>query len=154
MKLKRIFHRISNIIRWFPVIWSDNDWDFQYFYDILAFKIENMLKYYDKSAILCEEDKQEIVKDLLRCSQLLDKLTNNLYEEEAFSDYYYKYPGDYFDHIQIERNGKQVWKWVDNRTDEMKKEFRECSIKATELEEQCRKELFQLISDKINFWWE
>jgi hypothetical protein len=116
-----------------------------------------MLKYYDKSSFLCEEDKQEIVKDLLRCSQLLDKLSNNLYDEEAYQPYFDKYPDyDFASCFVTEKNkeGKVVHKYKDTMPDEQRKYFRECSIKAGELEEQYRKELFQLISDKINFWWD
>lgn len=37
---KDLFRGIRNLIKWFPVIWKDCDWDSAYIYRILQFKLE------------------------------------------------------------------------------------------------------------------
>lgn len=46
--MKRLLKRIRNIIRWLPVLWKDEDWDYSYIYNILKFKIQNVAKYTKK----------------------------------------------------------------------------------------------------------
>jgi hypothetical protein len=71
--------------------------------------------------------------------------------------YYNKYPDYNFSASFVAEknvNGKIVHRYKDTMSEEQRTDFRQCSIIAGELEEQYRKELFQLISDKINFWWD
>ncbi len=40
---------IKNLIKWFPIIWRDSDWDYAYLLTIIAFKMENMAEHMDNS---------------------------------------------------------------------------------------------------------
>jgi len=37
---KDLYYGVRNLIKWFPVIWKDRDWDFSYIYKVLQFKLE------------------------------------------------------------------------------------------------------------------
>ena len=35
---------IKNLIKWFPIIWKDRNWDDSFIFDILQFKLQNQAK--------------------------------------------------------------------------------------------------------------
>ena len=43
-KIRYFINSIKNLIKWFPIIWRDRDWDYAYIEDILLFKLNNMHK--------------------------------------------------------------------------------------------------------------
>jgi hypothetical protein len=43
-RLRRIVKKTRNIIRWIPILWHDEDWDFYYIYNILQKKLEFVKK--------------------------------------------------------------------------------------------------------------
>jgi len=44
--MRTIISRIKNLIRWFPVIWNDQDWDSEYTLDILLKKLEHQRDFF------------------------------------------------------------------------------------------------------------
>lgn len=44
--MKTTISRIKNLIRWFPVIWNDQDWDSEYTLDILLKKLEHQRDFF------------------------------------------------------------------------------------------------------------
>ena len=45
---KDLYQGIKNLVRWFPIIWRDRDWDDHYIFEVLKFKLKNQSKYIDK----------------------------------------------------------------------------------------------------------
>ena len=39
---------IKNLIKWFPIIWKDRNWDHSYIYEILKFKLKKTFKPFNK----------------------------------------------------------------------------------------------------------
>ena len=44
--MRTIISRIKNLIRWFPVIWNDRDWDSEFTLDILLKKLEHQRDFF------------------------------------------------------------------------------------------------------------
>jgi len=44
--MRTVISRIKNLIRWFPVIWHDQDWDSEYTLDILLKKLEHQRDFF------------------------------------------------------------------------------------------------------------
>ena len=40
-----LIYGIRNLIKWFPIIWKNREWDHYYIYEILKFKLENQSQY-------------------------------------------------------------------------------------------------------------
>jgi hypothetical protein len=38
-RLRQFKRRLINLIRWFPIIWKDEQWDHYYIYEILKYKL-------------------------------------------------------------------------------------------------------------------
>lgn len=81
----RIFTRdfkvgIKNLIKWFPIIWKDKDWDSGYMYEMLYHKLNFMHEYFSQSNILEETTNEKIIKELLiakiYCERIADLKPN------------------------------------------------------------------------------
>jgi len=79
--LHRDFYQgIKNIIRWFPVIWKDRDWDDHFIWEILKTKLKNQAKY------IGEMDRHLNAKRdaerMMLCVRLIDKIQSEYYQSE------------------------------------------------------------------------
>ena len=45
-QIKRFFRKCKNVIRWFPTIWKDEDWDPSYITEILIKKLEHQRDFF------------------------------------------------------------------------------------------------------------
>jgi hypothetical protein len=96
MSIKR---RIKNLIRWFPIIWGDADWDYSYTLNILKAKINFQAEYINKKDLY--ENTKYNVEKMTTCAHLIDDIQNQFYIHEytdyfiKFDDYFKKYPHAY-----------------------------------------------------------
>ena len=47
-RISNFISKIKNIVRWFPIIWNDGDYDDSYIMEILKFKLSNQANYISK----------------------------------------------------------------------------------------------------------
>lgn len=162
-KIKQFFRNIRNLVRWFPIIWKDRDWDDHFIFEILKFKLKNQAEYigyYDRHLrakrdaevmILCVRLIQKIQDEYYGCEYqdyhdaelkfIESKDYPGSYEveiiekSERFEDYFKKYP----------RIAKQVM--ADNKE---RKAFRVASIN----QERAHKLLFKILEQNIRKWWD
>lgn len=81
---KDIYNGVKNLIKWFPVIWRDRDWDQSYIYTILQKKLELHAEGISKRDIMvCSQRNAEIMKTSAR---LIEKIKNDYYNSE-YTDY-------------------------------------------------------------------
>lgn len=88
--LRRKYQSIKNIIRWWPIIWKDRDWDNWFIEEILVTKLEHQAAYFEQhghtlSANYDAEKMRLVIKLLRRCQ-----------EEYYQSEYMGFYEDDYF----------------------------------------------------------
>ena len=82
---KDIYNGVKNLIKWFPIIWKDRDWDQSYIYTILQKKLELHAEGIAKRDILvCSHRNVELMRTATR---LIEKIKNDSYEGE-YSDYH------------------------------------------------------------------
>jgi hypothetical protein len=80
--LRDIKHGVLNLIKWFPIIWQDRDWDQHFLYEMLKFKLEQMENFQRKYGIGLYRDKYA---DQMRvCINLLGRLIDDNYSENTF----------------------------------------------------------------------
>jgi hypothetical protein len=80
--LRNLKYGITNLIRWFPVIWEDRDWDYRYLLAILRFKLSNMRFAAENYWITASAD--EDAKDMGIAIGLIDRIANEYQENLAF----------------------------------------------------------------------
>lgn len=73
--LRNIITGIKNTIRWSPVIWKDQDWDWEYLADVMEYKFRRMSKLFKKYGHSIDSDKD--ARRTLICAELLKRLKND-----------------------------------------------------------------------------
>jgi hypothetical protein len=85
----RYYHRdfiqgVRNLIRWFPIIYNDQDWDDHFIWEIWKFKLYNQAKYIGgKDRHVDAKRDAEII---LLCTRLMDRIQDEYYQAE-YQDY-------------------------------------------------------------------
>lgn len=176
----RYYHRdfiigIKNLIKWFPVIWKDRDWDTHYIYEIIGKKLTHQAKYIgdnDRHTMAKRDsERMRLVVKLIKLQQdefyimeymdyhiskhnWLDVEDNPELKEldielvdENFDEYFKKYPNQY----------KKVMSGKINRfnipVEEKDKKVIAMEI-AHENQNRSHKLLFKLLDNNIRNWWD
>lgn len=83
-KMRDMYRSIRNVIKWFPIIWKDRDWDDSFIFTILKFKLQNQAKY------IGDQDRHTRAKrdaEIMRtCVRLIEKVQDEYYSME-YMDY-------------------------------------------------------------------
>jgi len=174
---------IRNLIKWFPVIWKDRDWDHSFIYEILKHKLENQAHYIAKKNrhTLAQRDAEL----MMLAARLITIQQEDLYDME-YLDYHEsnfkwidatdgdsipeKYKGSKRLEIEIvserfdeyfERYPRQYKRAVSgelnlftrNEDEKENKKIYAMEI-AHENQDRSRKLLFKLLERNIERWWD
>lgn len=162
-KVKQFFRNIYNLIRWFPIIWKDRDWDDHFIFEILKFKLKNQAKY------ISDHDRHVSAKrdaeKMMLCVRLIEKIQEEYYGCE-YQDYHKlelkfidskSHPGMYEIEIgYILNNYKDYFKKYPRIYKQVKSddEYRTAFNVAKINEERARKLLFKILEQNIRRWWD
>ena len=83
-KVKGFFTSVGNLIKWFPVIWKDRDWDDHYIFEVFKFKLEKQAKYIKEKGFHTNSDLD--AKRMMLCVKLMEKVQEDFYTME-YMDY-------------------------------------------------------------------
>jgi hypothetical protein len=153
---------IKNLIKWFPTIWNDRDWDRSFITEILIRKLEFTRDYHLSDKAYSTET-SEIAEEI---QEAIDKL-------HMTSDSWEFYDNPAFEEFQ-EKWGKQTFTFepVFESTDDKYFKTKHENVKTLEEEEQClkdfvkvleqsykdytkdKKEAYLFIAKNIDKWWE
>ncbi len=93
---------IKNLIKWFPIIWKDRDWDHQFIFDILQFKLQNQAKYIgDHNRHTRAKEDAEL---MMKCVDLIEKVKTEFYQAE-----YMDYHESTFEFVEIPEDERGDW---------------------------------------------
>jgi len=87
-RIKQFFRNIHNLIRWFPIIWKDRDWDHHFIFEILKFKLKNQAEYISKRGNHLSAKRDAEI--MMTCIRLIEKIQDEYYASEYF-EYYKSY---------------------------------------------------------------
>ena len=155
---------IPNLIKWFPVIWQNRDWDHNFIWILLHKKLtlmENCIRNYGHH-VYAERDADQIKLAI----NLLNRLIEDEYHENVFKDHDEKW-GD--THLNWKKADGQEFGYkeevctLDITRDNVKtekdkeqerKEFRRLSPKVEEQRKQDIDFLFDYMKKHIQGWWD
>ena len=87
--LRKFGRFILREIRWIPVLWNQEDWDFEYMYDLLEVKMKEIRKDMTKDIWHDQKVVQRSIKQIDICLARLDRWRN-------WTKYYYFPMGDIY----------------------------------------------------------
>lgn len=165
----------KNLIKWFPVIWRDRDWDNSFIYEIIKVKLNNQAGY-----IGSHNRHQRAKRDaeLMRLtSRLIERCQDDYYDSEFmdyheskvnwldvegrvglkeldlelisenFDEYFKKYPRQY---KRVMSGEIDLYK---KPIEEKDKQLIAMEI-AHENQDRCRKLVFKILESRIEGWWD
>ena len=85
---------IARLFRWIPVLYKQEDWDYEYMYDLIDFKMQELLKWIEKDDIHTQDCVNRGIRQIKIVRRHLDKYRN--WEK------YIDYPIDDIKHVPCE----------------------------------------------------
>jgi hypothetical protein len=177
--IRFMHNRIQNLMRWFPIIWRDRDWDDWYIFTILETKLKHQAKYIgDRDRHTRAKRDAEII---MTCVRLIQKVKEEEYEgeyteyhetvynwldipdkpdykkldielkSERFDEYYLKYPLDYKRVITNPTN--QLFDIDGDKQDKNVKQHIAMNMSRLR-QRRAHKLLFKLLERNIECWWD
>jgi hypothetical protein len=171
---KDFINGIKNLVRWFPIIWRDRDWDDHYIWQLIQQKLKFQSNYIGKRDFhMCAKRDAEI---MMTCVKLIEKIKDEYYNleymdyhdtdwefidcedrpgyselkfidiSENLDEYFKKYPRQYKKVLSGEIN-------LFKRDEEKDKKLIAMEI-AHENHQRARKLLFTLLERNIEKWWD
>ncbi len=71
---------VRNVVRWFPVVWRDRDFDYSYLLEVMEFKFRSMADSFEKYSM--HVGSEQDVRQLRVCAELCKRLREDEYLEK------------------------------------------------------------------------
>lgn len=155
--MKRLARKLGKMIAWFPVIWNDHDWDHDYLYRIIAFKLGRMENAIRNGGI---SSQSEATADRIRTARLaIERLIADEYWTfQAYRDLLV--PEDFMGperekaRLEDEADGGAFFSFVSTLPDEHLPRFRELSARAEQLKKQDLELFARMFVKYSQTWWD
>lgn len=98
-----LINPIKNLIRWFPIIWKDKDWDDHYIWEIFKTKLKHQSEYIKNKGIHLEAEYD--AQRMMLCVRLIEKIQEDYYELEHMD--YHKSEYNWLD-VKNDSDSKQL----------------------------------------------
>lgn len=150
--LYNIKQGVSNLIKYFNVIWIDRQWDGDYIYLLLHRKLELKEQFFrsNKTHIL----EWERVADEIK---LVKEALNRLIEDEYLSEETVEYD-EKFGHLELltfeKIENSDCSRMVEERPDEAVQMFRDACDRSNKREKADREFVFDYMKENIEGWWD
>ena len=156
---------VSNLIKWFPIIWKDRDYDHRFILTLLAQKLKHQSKYIgDRDFHTTAKRDAEI---MMTCVRLINKIEDGFYECEYLEYEKTKFwfePRDtessYLKSRELSNNREDYFKKYPLVYGKMKEEYPNDSESrialkiSTRNHIRARKLLFKIMEENIEKWWD
>ena len=165
------YNGVKNLIKWFPVIWKDRQWDDSYILEVLKTKIKFQADYIGKRGV--HLDANIDAQRMMTCISLINKVQSEFYQSE-YSDYNHCE----FSFIRIEDNpeysrmeSREIWEKYDDYFAKYPHAYRE--VTKTDkyifendskqkiamnmgyyLDKKANRLLFKMLETHLRSWWD
>lgn len=143
--IKECYHNIKtgipNLIRWFPIIWKQRDWDYGYLIDLVDFKLGLMAKTIKENAII--DANNRVSKQIEYARFLLKRAYSDCTLEAEFEAHSKKYP---FDIKKL--TGEKRYGMAEMR------EFRSLMEREALIQQDAKKRLAKHLDKYLQRWWD
>lgn len=159
-RIKEFFHSLKysfgNLIYWFPVIWSDRNWDHAFLTTIVLHKLKHMRDYYQAGVNVWSADAPITAEQINEVIELIEKVEADNYEETIdphFNDWIYEGRPLLVEERDEEGNVHHLFnssKWSEEELAHRQKVYEEA-------EKQTQADLdkaYGLIAKNIRRWWD
>lgn len=111
VKLRKFGRFVARVFRWIPVLWNQEEWDYEYIYDLIEMKMKELRKGMSEDIWHDQKGVQRGIKQIDVCLARLDRWRNwTEYYDYPMEDIYYvpsEYEGFLTPKYSSEENEKQ-----------------------------------------------
>jgi hypothetical protein len=108
--IRHFFYKIKLILRWIPVLWKTNSYDWIYIYKILGAQLDFMAEDFEKFGMCVDSD--DLAWEMRKAAMMCRRIAKDEYIYSRFSpwgdQYYYAQDVDYLCHM-LKRKGRRWW---------------------------------------------
>jgi hypothetical protein len=164
-EVKQFFRKVKHVIiktyQYFRYVCknSDYDWDFDFFYDIMQWKLELMSKTIKQNNFV--ESTDRIVKQIDYAVYLIKQLKTKEYEEKIYSSFYEKYGKLTTEFKKIDDNFTEMLFWyskIPKSDEELRnqadKDMRYRHLEAAKRRKDLKNRLFRHLEKHVEGWWD
>lgn len=83
-RIKRFIRRTKNLLRWIPIIWKDENWDYYHIYELLKHKLIFTAEHTRKYGYHVNSNHD--ANRMMLCVRLIEKVQNEEYMEVLIND--------------------------------------------------------------------
>ena len=151
--IKRTIRKTTNVIKWIPVLWEDENWDYIFLLRIIRHKLQMMEDFFYSDRAYSAEA-QIIGLDIKMTKKTVDRLLDNEYLDEALVEFEAAYP-DYEYKLEFEESESHpgYCTIVDKDTKDQKELRRQCYEKSILAELKDFESLGKSLSN-MQMWWD
>lgn len=155
-RIKRFFNKVIKIITFIPILWRDEDWDYNYMLQLLQAKLIFMRRYFMNSNVITEETTKKILSGIDKTLESIKKYTEN----DSFGNYEVKPPFNLVHEMKKCENGLGSRMISVNKdtgkefTEEDERIFKEYLLKTIDEENTNWNTIFNTIRDEARGWWD
>jgi hypothetical protein len=153
---------IRNLIKWFPIIWNDRDFDRSYIMNILLFKMRNTRDFIRDFGYVEDTEREKIVRTMTECIDLLNRVHNEFesYQEPELARFEKVWGKSEFEFVPIE--GSTSYKMIDRSEEKLTEEQKvkrnhDYRIHINIAENNRKREFNHAMSifvENYDFWWD
>lgn len=154
--INKIILFIKNIIKWYPILKKDQDYDYAYIIDSLILKLQKTSLCLEKNDR--HEDTKREVEKMNTCISLLKKFRNDFYEDE-YQNYYHSNTFEYdksceFDNLEeYFSKYSKIYKRLKLERPDLSNVYIAMQIGYIK-SEQAKNIAFEIIKNNIGAWWD
>lgn len=155
MRVKAFIEKIIKIIKYLPVLWKDEDWDFEFLLLLIKFKITRMRDCIYKNNIIVPHERRRI---FIGMNQAINHIDNYLQEFDVYEQNN-KLPFNYEYRTEPNSNGTygiKIYNTDENRAlnEQEDKLYNEYLINAYKWQQNEWNLIFDTIKSEGENWWE
>ena len=144
---RKFIQGIGNLIYYFKVIWSDRQWDYEFFYCLELKKVQKMIQWWSSGDNVTSE--KNVLRDLRICEHLLKVLSGEVDHMEVTSTHPINFRFTRYVNL------KNMGRFIPLGQDMFSKEWNKSQWFKQELYELKCKNLYYTIRDhRMMTWWD
>lgn len=150
-RIKRFLRKIGKIIGWLPILWKDEDWDYEYILDILRHKVDTMGVYIRDSGIALND-----INTYYETRDFIQAIDNYINSNDLFENIYREYYQNLPERMTFKIENNRFVSLIDGIPDE---EHELCGLKKDyythmiEFEQECWDTIWNIIKKNGLKWW-
>ena len=156
MRIKRFFNKIIKIFAYLPILWEDEDWDFEYLLILIKYKLSRMRDTIHKNNFIAKYEQRDI---FIGINQVINHIDNYINDTESYKEINGDLPFKIrFRHKKLENGCYNLISWNEDENrqlnDEEEKIYTQYIINSNDWQQKEWEAIFDTIKKEGQKWWD